>query len=148
MSTQLLSSSASFVGLSLPLRGTQVLPSCDAWERKRSFGESYLCKTVRLSVGFHSMRAIPNSLISLRGWVIMSLIGFIFLRYNLADFYPPPPTSGMEFRQPIWAPARILINLNFWAFIFLVPILYWRIFKFRNTQVGVAGVWCTHLPYL
>ena len=64
-----------------------------------------------------------------------------FFRYNLEDFYSSPPsTSGMELRLPIWAPARVLVNLTTWAFIFLVPILYWRIFKFRNTQVNVAGV--------
>ena len=68
------------------------------------------------------------------------MVFFFFCRYNVADFYPPPPTSGMELRQPIWAPARVLINLTVWAFIFLVPILYWRIFKFRNTQVATAGV--------
>ena len=66
--------------------------------------------------------------------------GFVYFRYNLEDFYPPPPTIGMELRQPIWAPARVLVNLTVWAFIFLVPILYWRIFKFRNTQVATAGV--------
>ena len=62
----------------------------------------------------------------------------------------------MELRLPIWAPARVLVNLTTWAFIFLVPILYWRIFKFRNTQDNIAGtrdklriighdMWNTHL---
>ena len=121
------------------------MPSCDVWARKRSFGKSVLQKTVSLSMGSHSMNAITNAVLSLNSWVMLSLIGLIFFRYNVADFYPRRPTSGMEFRQPIWAPARVLINLNFWAFIFLVPILYWRIFKFRNTQVAVAGVHMSHI---
>ena len=60
----------------------------------------------------------------------------------MENFYAPlPATGGTELRQDIWAPARLLVNTICWAFLFLVPILYWRIFKFRNTQVtDIAGV--------
>ena len=64
---------------------------------------------------------------------LSSPFNFFFFRYNLENFYSPPlSTSGMELRQPIWAPARVLTNLTTWAFIFLVPLLYRTIFKFRN----------------
>ena len=62
----------------------------------------------------------------------------LLIRHNLDGFYLPGPsiTSGMDLRRPIWDPARLLINLTNWAFLFLVPVLYWRIFVFRNTPVS------------
>ena len=64
---------------------------------------------------------------------------YILYRYNLEDFYAPLEV-GMEMRGPLWTPVRLMVNLTMWAFLFLVPIFYWRIYKFRNTQVGIGNL--------
>ena len=55
-------------------------------------------------------------------------------RFNLEDFFSPVGPRGVELSGPIWSPARLFINLANWAFVFVVPILYGAIYKFRKTH--------------
>ena len=69
------------------------------------------------------------------------------LRFNLADFFAPLGPRGVEFSGPIWSPARLFINLANWSFVFVVPVLYAKIYKFRKahavTTIGVDN----HTPF-
>ena len=56
------------------------------------------------------------------------------LRFNLADFFAPRRPRGVEFSGPLWSPARLFINLANWSFVFVVPILYAAIYKFRKAH--------------
>ena len=33
---------------------------------------------------------------------------YVFLRYNLTDFYAKPGPSGVEFKGPLWHPVRYI----------------------------------------
>ena len=61
------------------------------------------------------------------------------LRFNLTDFFAPLGPRGVEFSGPIWSPARLFINLANWSFVFVVPILYAAIYKFRKAHT-VANI--------
>ena len=70
--------------------------------------------------------------------VLVLLQSYILYRYNIEDFYVPLE-GGMEIQGPLWSPVRLMVNLTMWAFLFLVPVFYWRIYKFRSTQVGIGN---------
>ena len=61
------------------------------------------------------------------------------LRFNLVDFFAPLGPRGVEFSGPIWSPARLFINLANWSFVFVVPVLYVAIYKFRKAN-AVANI--------
>ena len=66
----------------------------------------------------------------------------IIIRYNLTNFFGPLGPRGIEFLGPLWSPARLFINLTVWSFVFVVPLLYWAIFRFRraaadNINIGI-----------
>ena len=51
------------------------------------------------------------------------------------------PGVGTEIRLEIFNPFRLAINIVGALFIFVVPILYYRIFKFRKKQdISIKGV--------
>ena len=56
------------------------------------------------------------------------------IRFNTDNFYAPLSPRGIEFTGPPWSPARIFINLANWSFVFVVPLLYLAIYKFRKAQ--------------
>ena len=61
-------------------------------------------------------------------------------RLNLENFFEPSGPRGVEFSGPIWNPARLFINLVNWAFVFVVPLLYGAIYKFRKAHaVSTTG---------
>ena len=65
------------------------------------------------------------------------------IRYNLTNFFGPLGPRGIEFLGPLWSPARLFINVTVWSFVFVVPLLYWAIFRFRraaadNINIGIG----------
>ena len=52
-----------------------------------------------------------------------------FLRYNLDNFYAGIGPSGVNINGPIWRPVRLVMNLNYTAFVLIVPVLYGIIFR-------------------
>ena len=61
-------------------------------------------------------------------------------RYNLEDFNTAE-TVGIGVKGPIWMPVRLIINVQICAFLFLVPILYGVIFRFRMKHAK-TGTYC------
>ena len=50
-------------------------------------------------------------------------------RYNINDFFEDVGPTGLMIKGPIWRPVRLIGNLIFFAFVVLVPLLYWLIFR-------------------
>ena len=90
--------------------------------------------------------------ISARDYLIMTSLGFavasifysdsinIFLfcmgkeeRFHL-DILGKPAKSGVLIRLDFFSPFRLCINIAGALFIFVVPLLYYQIFKFRKKQ--------------
>ena len=65
---------------------------------------------------------------------VVSLQFSFKIRFNVDNFYAPLSPRGIEFTGPPWSPARIFINLANWSFVFVVPLLYLAIYKFRKAQ--------------
>jgi hypothetical protein len=45
-----------------------------------------------------------------------------------------PPIGGTAIKLPFFNPFRISVNTVYYTFIFVVPLLYYKIFKFRQKQ--------------
>ena len=54
-------------------------------------------------------------------------------RFDLNNFLAPSGSAGTEFKGPLLSPTRAIVNITMYIFAFVVPILYWAIFRFRNT---------------
>ena len=49
--------------------------------------------------------------------------------------------GGSGVKGPIWMPVRLIINIQIWAFLFVVPLLYGVIFRFRMKHAK-TGTYC------
>ena len=54
-------------------------------------------------------------------------------RFDLDNFLLPSAPAGNEFRGSLLSPTRAIINTINFGFVFVVPVLYWVIYRFRNT---------------
>ena len=53
--------------------------------------------------------------------------------FDMEDMFLPP-VGGAGISLGFFNPFRLTVNFMMYAFVFLVPWLYFRIFKFRQTQ--------------
>ena len=53
-------------------------------------------------------------------------------RFDITNFLLPSGPFGAEFKGPLLSPTRAIVNVIGFSFVFVVPALYWAIFRFRN----------------
>ena len=53
-------------------------------------------------------------------------------RFDITNFLLPAGPFGAEFKGPLLSPTRAIVNVIGFSFVFVVPALYWAIFRFRN----------------
>ena len=69
-----------------------------------------------------------------------STINFLFCMGKMEIFYFDfklpfsPPIGGAGIKLPFFNPFRLSVNMVGFTFIFVVPVLYYKIFKFRQKQ--------------
>ena len=54
-------------------------------------------------------------------------------KFDLENF-GQPPLGGVEIKLNFFNPFRLSVNIAAFSFIFVVPIFYYKIFKFRRMQ--------------
>ena len=54
-------------------------------------------------------------------------------RFNLENFYQPS-SGGIGIKLDFMNPFRLCVNISFFSFAFVVPVFYYKIFKFRKAQ--------------
>ena len=69
-----------------------------------------------------------------------STFNFLFCMGKMEMFYFDlklpfsPPIGGAGIKLPFFNPFRLSVNMVGYTFIFVVPLLYYKIFKFRKKQ--------------